>query len=133
MTTLLLRNSISRSPSQRGLPFILLALCCFALWPAPNAFGVSPPPDGGYPGKNTAEGQNALERLSSGVGNTALGFQTLFSNTTGNFNTASGSLALYGNTTGTYNTVTGFAALYSNTTGSFNTANGDKALFYNTT
>ena len=35
-----------------------LALLCAAA--APKAFGVVPEPDGGYPGGNTAEGQNAL-------------------------------------------------------------------------
>ena len=38
---------------------------------------VIPPPDGGYPGGNTAEGQNALLSLSSGGYNTAVGFVSL--------------------------------------------------------
>ena len=38
--------------------FVLFALGCFALCPCVQA--VVPPPDGGYPGGNTAEGQNAL-------------------------------------------------------------------------
>ena len=38
---------------------------------------VIPPPDGGYPGGNTAEGQNALLNLSSGGYNTAVGFVSL--------------------------------------------------------
>ena len=32
--------------------FAWFGLCC-----APDTFGVAPPPDGGYPGGNTAEGQ----------------------------------------------------------------------------
>jgi hypothetical protein len=40
---------------------ILLALSSFPLWqPASNAFGFSPPPGGGYPGFNAAEGDKAL-------------------------------------------------------------------------
>ena len=37
------------------------ALVSFAL--APLAQAVAPPPDGGYPGGNTAEGQSALSSL----------------------------------------------------------------------
>ena len=68
--------------------FALLALNCFALlW---TAQALIPPPDGGYPGFNTAEGQNALFNLTTGVGNTAVGWFSLFSNTDGSFNTAIG-------------------------------------------
>jgi len=42
---------------------------------------VSPPPDGGYPGSNTAEGQNALLNLTSGTNNTAFGWFSISSNT----------------------------------------------------
>ena len=38
--------------------FIAVALLYFAI--LPKAQAVIPPPDGGYPGFNTAEGQNAL-------------------------------------------------------------------------
>jgi hypothetical protein len=51
---------------------ITLALICFAL--LQKAQAVNPPPDGGYPGGNTAEGQNALLNLTSGGFNTAVGF-----------------------------------------------------------
>jgi hypothetical protein len=44
--------------------FIGLALACFGLLPQTQA--VSPAPDGGYPGGNTAEGQNALFSLTTG-------------------------------------------------------------------
>jgi uncharacterized coiled-coil protein SlyX len=117
---------------------------------ATTARAVDPPPDGGYPAGNTAEGDNALLNLTSGLDNTAVGFDTLFSNTTGSDNTANGSQALVSNTTGfnntaigrtalqsnvtgNNNTATGFQTLPSNTTGSDNTANGTNALFSNTT
>ena len=38
----------------------------------PSSQAVMPPPDGGYPGFNTAEGQNALFSLATGVANTGL-------------------------------------------------------------
>src|SRR2546421_9330354 len=123
--------SMSRSLLQRGLLFIPLLLICFAL--LPEVYAVTPAPDGGYPGNNTAEGTNALFSLTSGIDNTALGFQALFRNTTGDFNTAEGFGALFDNTSGTQNTATGVNALISNTTGGFNTANGVNTLFRNTT
>jgi hypothetical protein len=109
---------------------IIFALVCFAL--VQNTQAVSPPPDGGYPGANTAEGQNALLSLSSGTYNTAVGFSSLKSNTIGNLNTAIGVNALSFNTIGYNNTATGVNALYSNTTGIENTASGAYALFRNT-
>ena len=60
---------------------ILLALGVLAL--SSIALAVSPPPDGGYAGGNTAEGQNALLRLTSGTYNTAIGFDSLLSLNTG--------------------------------------------------
>ena len=112
---------------------ITLVLACFALAPAPNAFGVTPAPDGGYPGNNTAEGTSALFSLTSGVSNTAVGYQALYHDTTGNYNTATGFQALFNNTSGVQNTATGYSALRSNTTGNYNTADGLNALFANTT
>ena len=115
----------------------------------PKAQAVSPPPDGGYPGFNTAEGDNALLNLNGGLFNTAVGFVTLGTNTIGTFNTAVGAGALYLNTVndntaigagalfnniiGLGNTATGSFALFSNTTGVTNEANGYLALFSNTT
>jgi hypothetical protein len=108
----------------------VFALACLAF--IQHAQAVSPAPDGGYPGGNTAEGQNALFSLSSGTYNTALGFSSLRSNTTGNLNTAIGAGTLLLNT-GEDNTATGAAALLSNTTGAANTANGSRTLLSNTT
>ena len=71
---------------------ILPVLACIALLPAAQA--VSPPPDGGYPGENTAEGDDALLSLTAGQYNTAIGFDALYSDTTGISNTANGDSAL---------------------------------------
>jgi endosialidase-like protein len=124
-----------------------ISLCLVAV--APTIPAVVPPPDGGYPGGNTAEGQNALFSLTTGGFNTAVGFLSLRSNTTGSFNTATGAgsllfnisdqntafgaAALLFNTVGEHNTATGAAALLNNTTGSENAANGSQALSSNTT
>ena len=113
--------------------FVSLLIGCFAISPAQ---AVSPPPDGGYPGGNTAEGQNALLSLSSGTYNTAIGAFSNLSLTTGNFNTGVGAGTLLSNSGGAFqqgsqNTATGAGALLSNTTGPFNTANGAFALFNN--
>jgi uncharacterized coiled-coil protein SlyX len=107
---------------------ILLALRSFAL--SQIAQAVVPAPDGGYPGANTAEGQNALLGLTSGTFNTAVGWFALRSDTTGQFNTALGGGTLLANI-GDQNTATGAGALLSNTTGFNNTANGAFALFNN--
>jgi len=130
MKTLPIGNSISRSPLRRSLLLIPLALTCFAL--SPRAGAVSPKPDGGYPGQNTAEGDNALFSLTTGFDNTAIGYSALFSNTSSD-NTAIGAAALFSNTTGNNETATGFAALFSNTIGLYNTAYGSNALYFNTT
>jgi trimeric autotransporter adhesin len=98
----------------------------------PRAEAVVPPPDGGYPGFNTAEGQNALFSLTTGAANTAVGWFALRSDTTGSFNTAIGAGTLLANTADN-NTAIGGGALLSNTTGVANTANGAYALFSNTT
>jgi hypothetical protein len=93
---------------------------------------VVPAPDGGYPGGNTAEGQNALLSLTTGAYNTAVGWFSLGSNTTGPFNTAIGAGALFANATAESNTATGTGALFSHTTGNGNTATGTFALFSDT-
>src|SRR6266508_3639242 len=88
-----------------------LALACFALSPTARAQLPSPTPDGGYPGENTAEGDDALFSLTTGTDNTAMGFRALYSNTTAGRNTANGANALYSNTTGIRNTANGVNAL----------------------
>jgi len=92
--------------------------------------GVIPPPDGGYPGNNTAEGKNALLSLTTGTFNTAVGSLSLRSDITGSANTAVGAGTLLANAAD-QNTATGAAALLSNTTGAQNTANGALALLSN--
>ena len=133
---------------KTSIPSVLIAfsLACFAL--SPRAQAVVPPPDGGYPGNNTAEGQNALLSLTTGVNNTAVGWFSLKSNRNGQLNTAVGAgtlfsmvhasrntaiggAALFSDTNGEGNTGVGALALWSNTTGGFNTALGDYALVSN--
>jgi hypothetical protein len=132
----------------------LASLCLAAV--APKAQSVSPPPDGGYSGFNTAEGHNALFNLSTGVANTGIGWYSLWSNSDGSYNTAvgAGSLlfnignqitfegventavgaaALLFNTAGSENTAIGVSTLLNNTEGTNNTATGELALYGNTT
>src|SRR6266540_4170201 len=130
------------------MPFLIASvLACFGL--LPKAEAVVPAPDGGYPGGNTAEGQNALLSRTTGGFNTAVGWLSLRALTTGSYNTgvgagtlvlnsgdentATGAGALLLNTTGAQNTANGAFALFSNTTGTDNTANGVTALRNNTT
>ncbi len=121
-------NYIRRSPGRFAFLFVPLLLACLAMQPAPNAFGVDPPPDGGYPRGNTAEGEDALLNLTSGRSNTAVGHNALLSDTTGSFNTAVGGGALSNSTTGDANTAVGNTALGLNTAGHHNTAIGSGAL-----
>src|SRR5256714_4193821 len=93
---------------------IILSLVCVAL--PLTAQAVSPAPDGGYPGGNTAEGQSALLSLVTGTYNTAVGVFSLELNTIGKFNTAVGAGALLASTAD-QNTATGAGALLSNATG----------------
>ncbi|HZR04658.1 MAG TPA: tail fiber domain-containing protein [Candidatus Udaeobacter sp.] len=114
---------------------IIIGLACFG--PLPLAQAVSPAPDGGYPGFNTAEGQNALNGLTTGIWNTGLGAYALWRDTDGSYNTAVGTAALLLNVgdqttqTGLYNTAVGVAALILNTAGSRNTAVGLRGLLNN--
>jgi hypothetical protein len=132
---------VTAPPLVSVFPLVFLAL-------SPIARAVVPAPDGGYPGGNTAEGQNALFSLTTGGFNTAIGFLSLRSNVDGSFNTAvgAGTLlantaanntaigagALLNNTGGSQNTALGAFALVDNTTGIWNTAIGDEALVHNT-
>ena len=70
-------------------PFLgVFVFVCLTL--SPRVQAVVPPPDGGYPGLNTAEGQKALFNLTTGTGNTAVGGFSLFSTAAGSFNTGVG-------------------------------------------
>jgi hypothetical protein len=139
-----------KTPSMKTfVPTLLIVffLTCFALLSKMQA--VSPPPDGGYAGGNTAEGQNALLSLTTGTYNTAIGLYSLLIDSTGKFNTgvgagtlllntadentAVGAGVLLSNTTGVDNAAIGTFSLFNNTTGSFNTATGSQALLANTT
>ncbi|HZR04231.1 MAG TPA: tail fiber domain-containing protein [Candidatus Udaeobacter sp.] len=148
-------KTFNQTQHARKLPAFVIATLLFLIGVFPNAEAVSPPPDGGYAGFNTAEGEKALFSLTTGVGNAAIGWFSLFSNRDGSFNTALGAgtllfnvgnqstgegtqntalgaAALLFNTTGTQNTATGSEALTSNTEGDSNTANGFGALYSNT-
>src|SRR5262245_24401723 len=98
-----------------------LALMAFVL--APRMHAVNPPPDGGYPGGNTAEGQGALFNLAGGTNNTAVGLFSLRTLTSGTLNTSVGAGTLFVNTAD-QNTAIGAGALLNNSGGGGNTANG---------
>jgi hypothetical protein len=120
------------------VPSFLITILIVCFTTSQNAHAVSPAPDGGYPGANTAEGDNALFNLSAGSYNTAVGFLSLKTNAEGNFNTAIGAGALLSNASATENTATGAGALLTNAApflsgGNGNTANGAFALFHNST
>ena len=72
--------------SVQAVVVVTFILVTFAFQPMSEA--VVPPPDGGYPGGNTAEGQAALLTLTSGTHNTGVGLFSLRNNTTANFTQA---------------------------------------------
>jgi Chaperone of endosialidase len=110
---------------------ILSALACLAFLPETQAIEpAATVPDPPLAGGNTADGQNALLSITTGLYNTAIGFDSLLSLTDTSFNTGVGAGTLLLNT-GTENTAAGAGALLSNTTGSANTAVGTFALFNN--
>jgi uncharacterized coiled-coil protein SlyX len=110
----------------QNLIHVLIGILCIGLLQPSQA--VVPPPDGGYPGGNTAEGTKALLSQTTGGYNAAIGWLSLESLTTGSFNTGvgAGTLAL---NNGEQNTATGAGALLFHATGNGNTANGAFALF----
>src|SRR6266498_3169713 len=146
MKTVITCSLLTILRSRSASILVALTLGAFAL--AERAHAVNPPPDGGYPGGNTAEGQAALLNLTSGTFNTAVGLLSLSGLKEGKFNTglgagtllfnvadentATGAGALLSNTTGNLNTANGAFALFLNTEGTFNTATGDRVLFSNT-
>jgi trimeric autotransporter adhesin len=123
-------NSRIRPPLRYSSVLIALAFALFAVTPASRA--VDPPPGGGYPGENTALGEDALFSLTTGTENVALGYEALFSNTSGLNNTATGHDALAANIVGFNNTANGWHAL-KQTTGNQNTGVGCDALTNTTT
>jgi trimeric autotransporter adhesin len=122
---------ISRSPLRRGFPVVLLVLGMTTLLSTARA--IDPPPDGGYPGDNTAEGEDALFNGGGGGANTAVGYRALYNGGGQGENTATGAFSLSSNTNGFGNTGIGYAALFGNTTGGQNTATGNQTLVHNTT
>src|SRR5436309_3320677 len=128
MTT---RQSIGRAPLRLAFIGIPLLVACTVFLPTAQA-QLSPAPDGGYQGLNTAEGQNALFSLdvTAGFNNTAVGYEALYNNVSGSRNTAVGMEALVNNRASD-NTAIGFFALETNTSGTRNTAIGSDALNIN--
>src|SRR5262245_33789197 len=103
-TTSTIKNPINESLFRCvfiSVPFLLMCVTFL-----PGAQAVSPAPDGGYAGGNTAKGQNALLRLTTGTFNTAIGLLSLESLTEGKFNTGVGAGTLELNTAD-QNTATG--------------------------
>jgi hypothetical protein len=115
------------------IQIILIAMALLSVEVAgTKIYAIAPPPGGGYPGGNTAAGQQAFLFLTSGLYNTAVGFLAQAGNATASFNTAVGAGALLSNTA-EGNTATGAGALLSNTTGIENTAAGESSLFNSAT
>jgi uncharacterized coiled-coil protein SlyX len=146
MTTLSIRNSLSRPPLRCGLPrkqqlprtqamwiirgFLLipLALAWLALSPTAQACREGCDTSNG----NTFLGDGALTNNTTGAANTAIGVDALLINTTGNNNTATGEeAASFSSNTGSENTAIGSGA-FDGGTGSNNTGNGEEVLEFNT-
>ena len=116
-------------PLWRGFLLVPLILVCFAF--APQMHAILPPPDGGYPNFNTAEGEDALFLTTTASANTGIGWRSLFSDTTARFNTGCGGGTLALNN-GESNTAVGAGAMLVNISGMRNTAVGQDALLFNT-
>jgi uncharacterized coiled-coil protein SlyX len=131
-----MKSLISKRQTNQSCPKLLsltiLALVCIgASYPAS---AVQPPPDGGYPNNNTAEGDGALANDAPGFDNTGIGFNALMSVVSpGGGNVGVGSHALSATTTGSANVAIGFQSLIANTTGGFNIALGVNAMVANIT
>jgi hypothetical protein len=126
-------KTFNQTQQTRKLSGFVIATLLAWVGLLPNTEAVSPVPDGGYPGGNTAEGHNALLSLTAGTYNTAVGLFSLLSNQEGQFNTGVGAGALLSNTASVKNTANGAFALFGNTAGNSNTASGVGALFNNST
>jgi len=116
-------------PLWRGFLLVPLILICFAF--APQMRAILPPPDGGYPNFNTAEGEDALLFTTTAFANTGIGWRSLFFDTTARFNTGCGAGTLTLNN-GESNTAIGAGAMLVNISGMRNTAVGQDALLFNT-
>src|SRR6266513_4215800 len=68
---------------NRNITCTTIALVLGFVALCPMAQAVIPPPGGGYPGGNTAEGQSALLSRTTGIYNTGLGIYSLLSLTRG--------------------------------------------------
>jgi len=115
---------------KKATPLFLVLLLFFGLSSAAQVLPPPPPSDGGYPGDNTAEGENALFSLTGGTFNTAVGLFSLRTNTEGNLNTGVGAGTILANT-GLQNPAIGAGAVFRNTSGSGNVANGSLTVFNN--
>ena len=125
------RDPARSLPFRRGFLLIPLMLVCFALSPQTQAVPQPETPDpGAKPVSDTADGQNALKSITTGIHNSAFGFDALLSNSNANFNTAVGSATLLVNNA-TENTACGTGALLLNVADR-NTAVGAFALIFNT-
>jgi hypothetical protein len=73
-------ESLPRLWPRLAMVNVAIVLAWFA--PPQSVLAVDPPPDGGYPNGNTAEGDQALFNLMpTYFGNTAIGDQALYSST----------------------------------------------------
>src|SRR5947208_2680233 len=125
------RDPARSLPFRRGFLLIPLMLVCFALSPQTQAVPQPETPDpGAKPVSDTADGQNALKCITTGIHNSAFAFDALLSNSYANFNTAVGSATLLVNNA-TENTAVGTGALLLNVA-ERNTAVGAFALIFNT-
>src|ERR1700745_2555997 len=122
------RDPARSVPFWRG--FLLIPLILVSLAVAPQTQAVSPAPDGGYPGFNTAEGDQSLFLLNGGLGNTGVGWRSNFSAVGANLNTGVGAATLLLNTADN-NTAVGGLSLFLNTAGTANTATGSMSLMSN--
>ena len=123
------RDPARSLPFRRGFLLIPLILVAFALCQQTQAAPNPETPDpGAKPLSNTADGQGALQSVTSGLYNSAFGFLSVLSNTNANFNTGIGGGALLLNNANE-NTGVGAGALLTNSDGINNTAVGTFALF----
>jgi hypothetical protein len=87
---------VNRSSRLRAILCSSAALISFLFSPIPKAFGVTPAPDGGFAGRISAEGTDALFSWTNTtlVGeDTAVGYEALYKNTNGTYVRYGGGLA----------------------------------------